>query len=149
MKIKNGKAKLEAGEIRIGNYFIKEEKEHMKVMDLNSIFSFRINKNIPVGIFLSQAVEEIRKGDESHKKGIANWVAVLWTTMATVPDLEFLEAVYLCAEDCMKRHPEAYGMKGGEATEEEQTKAEEEYKEMMDFEEELKKLPDDGDTQAR
>ena len=99
---------MEAGEIRIGNYFIKEEKEHMKVMDLNSIFSFRINKNIPVGIFLSQAVEEIRKGDESHKKGIANWVAVLWTTMATVPDLEFLEAVYLCAEDCMKRHPEAY-----------------------------------------
>ena len=148
MKIKNGKVKLEAGEIRLGNFFIKEEKEHLKVTDLNAVFSFRINKGIPVGLFLAQAVDAIRKGEKDHERGIGSWIAVLWSVLCTVPDKEFLETAYLATEDCMKRHPEAYGMKG-DASEEEQEKAEGEVREMMDFEEEVKNIRDDGSAEAR
>lgn len=147
MKLSRSGPKLEKGEIRIGNFFIKEESEHIKVTDLNAVFSFRVRKGIPVGMFIKQSVDAIRKGDEGYEKGTGNYLAVLWALMSTIPDMEFLETAYNACEDCMKRHPEAYGLKKGEPTEEEQQEAEKEVKEMMEFEEELKKMPEDGNTQ--
>lgn len=147
MKLGKSGPKLEKGEIRIGNFFIKEETEHIKVTDLNAVFSLRVRKRIPAGIFIAQSVEAIRRGEDGHEKGMGNYLAVLWALMSTVPDMEFLETAYTACEDCMKRHPELYGLKKGEPTEEEQQEAEKEIKEMMDFEEELKKMPEDGDTQ--
>ena len=149
MKIKNGKAHLEKGEVRIGNFFVKEESEHVKVTDLNAVFSFRVRKAIPVGMFIYQSLEAIRKGEDGHTKGMGNYLAVLWALMSTVPDGEFLETAYLACEDCMKRHPEVYGLKAGEPTEEDEKKAEGEIKEMMQFEEEVKNLPEDEGSETR
>lgn len=149
MKIKNGKAHLEKGEVRIGNFFVKEESEHVKVTDLNAVFSFRVRKAIPVGMFIYQSLEAIRKGEDGHAKGMGNYLAVLWSLMSTVPDGEFLETAYHACEDCMKRHPEVYGLKAGEPTEEEQQKAESEVKEMMQFEEESERLKDNEGTETR
>lgn len=149
MKIKNNKPILEKGEVRIGNFFIKEEKEHVKVADLNAVFSFRARKDIPIGQFIFQTLEEVRKGEDGCRKGMANYLSVLWALMATIPDGEFLETTYLACEDCMKRHPEAYGMPKGEPTEDEQQEVEGEMKEMAQFEEEIKNKAEDGDNQAR
>lgn len=131
---KKGEPKLEKGEVRIGNFFIKDEPEHIKLTDLNFTFVVRIRKDIPAGMFFKQYVDESARGSENHQKGVGNIMAVLWSVLATVPDVEFLETVYYACEDCMKRHPEAYGMPKDDATEEQQREAEEEYKEMMDFE---------------
>lgn len=145
MKIKNGKAKLETGEVRFGNYFIKEEAEHMKVTDINAVMTFRVRKAVPVGAFLLQTVEAARGTDEDYSRGMENYLTVLFSSLCTIPDQQFLGEIYAAAEACMKRHPEAYGMpKEEEMTEEAQIAAEKEGKELLEFEEQLKNLPDDA-----
>ncbi len=142
---KNGEPKLEKGEIRTGNSFIKEEGEHIKLTDLNFTFVVRIRKNIPAGVFFQQYLTEAAGGSDSHMAGLGNIASVMWTVLATIPDVEFLETIYLAAQDCLKRHPEAYGMPKGEATEEQQQEAEQEYKEMMDFERQVKEYAGNED----
>ena len=143
MKTKNGKVMLEKGEVRTGNYFIKEESEHVKIADLNSVFTFRIKKEIPIGQFVLQGVAA-SKEDESSGRGLENWMAVLSSVLCTVPDLQFLEELFAAAESCIKRHPDAYGYPPEEEALDEaaQREAEEEARELMEFEKDLKNLPE-------
>ena len=144
MKIKNGKAKMEPGEVRFGNYFIKEEAEHMKVTDINAVMTFRVRKAVPVGAFILQTVEASKGSDEDFSRGMENYLTVLYATLCTIPDQQFLGEIYSAAEACMKRHTEAYGLPREEAmTEEAQCAAEKEGKELLEFEEQLKNLPDE------
>lgn len=140
MKIKNGKIKLEPGEKRIGNFVIKDEKEHMKLFDINQVFTHRARKDVPIGMFLEDAYKTL--DDEKVKNGLGNWIAVIFTAFSVVPDMKFLEEVYAASEACMKRQPEAYGMTP-DGTDAENDEAAKEVKEMMEFEQEVKNLPDD------
>lgn len=141
MRIKNGKIKLDPTERRVGNFIIKDEPEHVKVMDINQIFMHRASKRTPVGLFLKQSFDALSDGDVHN--GLRNWFAVLFTAFSVVPDPEWLTEVYNASEACIKRNPEAYGMPPGEGTEEENAQAEAGMKEMMDFENDLKNMPDD------
>ena len=141
MRIKNGKAKLDACERRIGNFIIRDENEHVKVSDLNQLFTHRASKRTPVGMFLKQCFDGL-VSNESTGKGLGNWLAVIFTAFSVVPDVEWLEAVMAASEACMKRHPEAYGYPA-DATEQEDAAAAQEVKEMMEFEEQVKQMGDD------
>lgn len=141
MRIKNGKIKLDPTERRVGNFIIKDEPEHVKVMDINQIFTHRASKRTSVGLFLKQSFDALSDWDVHN--GLRNWFAVLFTAFSTIPDMEFLESVMGACKACMERHPEAYGMPPGEGTEEENAQAEAGMKEMMDFENDLKNMPDD------
>lgn len=147
MKIKNDKLKLDPGERRLGNFIIKDEPHHVKVMDINQIFTHRADKRTPVGLFLSSCYEAMTS-DESTGKGLQNWMAVMFTAFSVVPDIEFLETVMKASTDCMERHPEAYGESKLDGTDEEHDAAAQEVKEMMQFEEEVKNLPDTPDSPA-
>ena len=144
MRIRNGKLKLDANEKRIGNFIIRDENEHVKASDLNQVFTHRADKRTPIGLFLKQCYDKLG-ADESTGKGLGNWLAVIFTAFSVVPDVEWLEAVMAASEACMKRHPEAYGYPAGEPTEQEDAAAAQEVKEMMEFEEQVKQMPDGDD----
>lgn len=140
MKTKNGRIKLDPGEKRIGNFIVKEEKEHMKVMDIGQVFTHRAGRRTPVGMFLKAAFDDLSDG-KTHA-GVGNWLAVMFAAFATVPDAEFLTDVYAASEACMRRHPEAYGMPKDAGTERENAEAEREMREMMEFERDVRDLAD-------
>lgn len=139
--LKNNKLRLDKCERRVGNFVIRNEENHVKVMDIGQIFTHRADKRTPVGQFLAQCYERLAS-DESTGRGLGNWLAVIFTAFSVVPDVQWLEEVMTASEACMKRHPDAYGMPAAPGTDEENAEAEAEMKEMMAFEEDLKKMPD-------
>lgn len=133
---KDGKLKLSKSEKRIGNFVIKKEEIHMKVFDINQIFTHRALRTTAVGKFLEQCYDGL--ADEKTSRGLSNYIAVLFSVFSTVPDLEFLETVYKASEDCMKRHPEIYGVPTGDVSDKEQEEIVEDEKSLLQFEDEVK-----------
>ena len=143
MKVnRKGLVKVEKGEIRIGNFFIKDEgsTEHYKVQDLNSVFVVRVWKRIPLGIWLTNILSMKEKGHETLKA----WISVVWSMLSVVPDQEFIEGIMKETKACLDRHPDWYGAKK-DATEEEHAKAVEQVEGMKEFEMEVKELADKAD----
>lgn len=137
---KDGNVKLEKGEIRVGNFFIRDEgeNEHIKVTDLNSCFSLRVLKRMPLGIWLEN-VMDIARTDEKGMDTLKTWIAVMWSVLAVVPDDEFVSVMIREAHNALHRHPDWYGYKASD-DEKENEEAAKEVKEMADFEQELKDL---------
>lgn len=146
MRVKNGKLKLDAGEKRVGNFVVKDEATHMKVMDINQVFTHRADKRTPIGQFLSQCFEVLGT-DESTGKGLGNWLAVVFTAFSAVPDVQFLEEVMKASTDCMERHPEAYGAPAEPVSDEEDQKIIEEERDLAQFVEDVKNMPDEAPSQ--
>lgn len=144
MRIKNGKVKLDPNEKRVGNFVIKDESEHVKVMDLGGVFTHRASKRTPVGLFLKGAFDDL--SDRQAHEGLANWFAVLFTLFSVVPDPEFLSAAFEAARSCIERHPEAYGEVASPGDDAENARVEDEMREMMQFEQEIKTLSDETDA---
>lgn len=138
---KDGKLKLSKNEKRIGNFVIKKEEFHMKVFDINQIFTHRALRTTAIGKFLEQCYDGL--ADEKTSRGLSNYIAVLFSVFSTVPDLEFLETVYKASEGCMKRHPEVYGVPSAEVSEKGQEEIIEDEKALHEFEEEVKVIPEE------
>lgn len=107
MKTKNGKIKLEKGDIRVGNFVLSIEDQHIKVQDLNKFFTLRINKRMPIGILLDSL---IKRGDEG-RDSIKTYIAVLWSVLSVAPDNEYMQDLIKAAQDGLARHPDWYGKK--------------------------------------
>ena len=131
---KDGKVKLEKNEVRVGNFFIKMEKGHVKVQDISSLASFRISRSVAAGMWLCAMVEK-KAEDTLHI-----YAASLFSALLTVPDDEFVGRLSEAVGDAMKRHPEWYGVKREELSDEEQAKVVEEEKEKAEFVEQVRSL---------
>ena len=143
---KTGKVKLEPDEIRVGNFFVKREESHMKVQDLNGVFSFRANRRMPIGIWLENLWDAART-DEGAVNTLKTYIATMWSVYSVVPDNDYVKDALEMAHAALERHPEWYGIKK-DATPEEDAEAIKEVQEMKQFEEEVRNLPD-GDVQGR
>lgn len=145
MKVtKNGNIKLEKGEVRIGNFFVRDEgeNEHIRLTDLNSCFTIRVSKKMPLGIWLDNI---LGMGDAGHES-IRTYIAVMWSLLSVAPDQDFVKDVLNVSEMALRRHPEWYGyqMDDDDAANED---AAQEVKELKEFEEEIKNLPDEVPAQ--
>ena len=141
---KQGKIRLEKGEVRIGNFFIRDEgeNEHIRLTDLNSCFTLRVWKRMPIGIWLDNM---LKNGDDG-KESLKTYIAMMWSSMAVAPDNEFVADMLKCAESALKRHPDWYGSKG-DATPDDDKEAQEEVEGMMALENEVKeKYAGDGNA---
>ena len=107
---KNGKIKLEKGDIRVGNFVLSVESQHIKVQDLNKFFTLRINKRMPVGIWLDNMVNMAR-ADENAVNSLKTYIAVLWSVLSVVPDNEYMQDLIKAAQSGLARHPDWYGKK--------------------------------------
>lgn len=104
---KNGKIKLEKGDIRIGNFVLSVEEQHIKVQDLNKFFTLRFHKRMPVGIWLDSL---IKRGD-AGKDSLKTYIAVLWSVLSVAPDNEYMQDLIKAAQAGLARHPDWYGKK--------------------------------------
>lgn len=140
MKVtKNGNVKLEKGEVRIGNFFVRDEgeNEHIRLTDLNSCFTIRVDKKMPLGIWLDNILKMGERGHESIK----TFIAVMWSLLSVAPDQEFVEDVLGVSDRALRRHPDWYGYNPDESDEANDAAAQE-VREMKEFEEDLKNIPD-------
>jgi hypothetical protein len=146
MKVsKEGKVKLEKGEMRLGNFFIKEESEgqYIRVIDLNSCFSLRMATRMPLGIWFQNIIEMGEKGHET----IHTWASTMYALLSVAPDQDFVKALVDAVDANIRRHPDWYGGLV-ESSEEEDAKAVEELKAIQEFEEDVKKVEDEVRPEA-
>lgn len=142
MKVtKEGNVKLEKGEVRVGNFFFRDEgeNEHIRVTDLNSCFTIRVLKRMPLGIWLDNMMD-LSRTDVKGGDTLKTWAAVMWSLLAVVPDDQFVKELIKSTEDALNRHPDWYGY-DKDADDDE---AIQDVKEMKEFEEEIRNLEADG-----
>lgn len=106
---KNLKVKPKKGEIRIGNFVLSIEEQHVKVQDLNKFFTLRVNRRMPVGVWLCGL---IRRGD-AGRDSVKTYAAVLWSVLSVVPDDDYMRDLIRAAQEGLSRHPGWYGKKEG------------------------------------
>ena len=143
MKTKNGKVKLEKGEIRVDNFFFKREAEHIKVQDINTTVSFRISRRVAVGMWLDAMIDQGKEGEPS----LGLYAAMTFAMLLTVPDDEYVNDVFGANDRAVKRHPDFYGVRTGEVSDEDDAQIVEEEREKAEFVEEMKQMSEgkDGD----
>lgn len=146
MKVnRKGEPVVEKGEVRIGNYFIKDEAPgdwwgHIKIQDLNSAFVHRVWKRLPIGIWLTNMLS---RGEEAHGS-IKTYVAVMWSLFSVVPDEELMLTLLDATKDALSRHPDWYGAEKEPVSDEEDGKIVEGEREKAEFIEQVKDLDKEG-----
>jgi len=138
---KKGNVKLEADEVRVGNFFVKREDEHIKIQDINAIFSHRVNRRMPIGVWLENMWERAHHGGDGDRDAATRtlhaYIATMWSFFSVAPDDEFVNDALSVSRAALERHPEWYGVKR-DATPEEDAEAAKEVREMKEFEEEVR-----------
>ena len=135
---RKARLKLERGEIRLGNFFLKDENDHYRLQDINTVFSHRIWKHIPAGMWIYNM---LHLPDRQGHKSLQTYIAAMWSLFSVVPDDEFMADVIRIAKEALERHPDWYGVKK-DATAEDDAKAVEEMKVMAEVEEAVKNIKD-------
>ena len=136
---KTGRVRLEENEVRVGNFFVMREADHMKICDLNTVFLHRVSRSMPVGIWLENIWARANNGEEASLNTLKTYIATLWSAFSVAPDDEYISDLLNASRAALERHPDWYGVKA-DATDEEDVEAVKEVKEMKEFEEDVKKL---------
>ena len=142
MKVnKKGEAKCEHGEIRVGNFFVKDEgvgdwNAHIKITDLSGSISHRVWKRMPIGIWLTNLLE---RKDEEALGSLKTYIGFMWSAFAVVPDNEYVQSVMDATKANFERHPDWYGAKRKE-DEKADADALQSVRDMKEFEEDIKEV---------
>ena len=102
---KDGNLKLSKNERQIGNFIYKDEAEHIKISDINSMITHRVSKHLNIGRMLEMAFKE-RKDVY-----LGNYAAMLWNFSNIVTDEQFFMDMDRVCVTCVNRHKEFYGIK--------------------------------------
>lgn len=143
MKVtKEGKIKLADNDVRVGNFVASLGEKTIRLTDINENIRVAFSRKTLNGAYLEQAFEDEKFHPALHLE------AVTANFFLSVPkDAECLKKIMDALNENMERHPEVFGKQEG--TDEEHEAAAREVREMMEFEQEIKNLPDDGDTETR
>lgn len=140
MKVsKEGKVVITKADHRVGNFVWSNYSEYVAFSDINRTIQTKVSKRTLVGQMLENAIRE--KSDNF----LHNYGGILYYLNGVVPDQQFIEEVFKSTQDCLERHPELYGK--ADVTDEEDAKIIQEEKELKEFEEEVRNLPEEeGDA---
>lgn len=137
-KLQNGEVRLAKNERRIGNFFVKDEAEHIKLSDLGGVFSHRVSKKMPVGIWLKNVFDMGKEGAST----LQTYIATIWSAFSVAPDDEYVSDLLSATEHALSRHPDWYGVN----LEPEEGKSDadviEEERELQEFVDKVKEMPD-------
>ena len=139
MKVsKKGRLKIERRDYRQGNFVFTKEESHIKVQDINSTVSFRINTNVVAGRMLGIMIDNAKDGDKNSSQYLENYVVMMYNLLCSVHDVELMQAVMDATIACINRHKEVYGIKE-DISKEEDDGILEDVKGVAEAEEELRK----------
>ena len=137
MKVsKEGKVTVTKADHRVGNFVWSNYADYVAFTDINRTIQTKVSKRTLVGQMLENAIRE--KSDNF----LHNYAGVIYYLNGVVPDQEFIVEAFKAAQDCLERHPELYG-KADVTDEEEDAKIVQEEKELREFEDEVKNLPEE------
>lgn len=108
----DGRVKLEENEVRVGDFFVKRERFHLKITDLNGVFSFRAYCKTAVGMWLDKMWERVAiRDDSSARSTLHTYIATMWSFHSVAPDDEYIKDALVATQGALDRHPEWYGVK--------------------------------------
>lgn len=107
-------------DLRIGNFFIHEEGNAVKIYDLNDIASHRISLDTPRGQLIKMLADACREGDKGSEAFLHNYIAVAYNFLCVIPDDEFNKDVVNACSACLERHKDIYNMKEDISAEEDE-----------------------------
>lgn len=105
----DGRVKLEVDEVRVGDFFVKRERLHLKITDLNGVFTFRADARSAAGAWLNKMWERALMNDASAKATLHTYAATMWSFHSVVPDDQYMMGALKVTQEAIDRHPEWYG----------------------------------------
>lgn len=135
---KDGKLKLSKDERQVGNFIVKNEKEHFKISDINSLMTHRVSKALPLGRFLEEAWKR------KENTFLEHYSALVWNFSNTVADEQFFLDISKSCNDCIMRHHELYNID----VDIDAAKDKEILEEERDVHEEIEMLKEEGANEA-
>lgn len=147
MKInkKTGKVRIESNEVRVGNFFVKREENHIKITDLNGVFFHSVHRRMPIGIWLENIWARACNAEEAAINTLKTYIAAMWSLFSVAPDDEYISDVINISKSALERHPDWYGIKNN-ATEAEDAEAVKSVEEMKEFEKDMETLAKKADA---
>ena len=139
-RLASGELRLAGNERRIGNFIIKNADDYIQMYDLGSVFCVKVKKTMPIGVWLHNVWKQGEKGNDTIK----TYIATMWSVLAVAPDNDFIQNLLDVTKDCLERHPDWYGM--DKVSDEEDAKIIQEEKELNEFIEKVKEIPDDAEV---
>lgn len=100
---RKGKIRLQHGDYRIGNFIFHEENEHIKVMDIAGIVSWRISTDTSIGMLVKEALKQKSDG------WLKSYAASIFSQLCVVPDVPFFVKHAELVNAQTAAHPEYYG----------------------------------------
>ena len=102
------RVKLGPNDVRVGNFIYHDEKDHIKIVDINDTVSHRISKFIAKGQVIVAAMVS---AEDAQKRFLENYAVVTFNLLSCVPDQQLFMEVNASSVNCINRHPEIYGIK--------------------------------------
>lgn len=137
MKItKDGKLKLARNDIQLGNFVATLGETAVRLSDISQMVRITISRRTTNGQYL-----ELCFNEEQYRTGLEHEARLAFYLFAVAKDAECMSDILKALDACVARHPDVYGKQDG--TDEEHEEATREVREMTEFGEEVKNLPDD------
>ena len=132
--------KLAKNDIRVGNFVVSVGEKSIRMTDISELTRSAVSKDTVNGAYLAMAAKE-GNHDRLHLEA-----AITNHFLCVAKDEQCMKEIVESLNACALRHPDIYGKVDG--TDAEHEAAATEVREMREFEEELKNLPD-GDNKER
>ena len=114
MKInEKGEVVLSSNEWKVGNFVIKNEENHIKIVTANApaklpLWSIRFRKDMTISSYIILCAEHL--SDEKFATRLHNWLAVIFNATCIIPDLEevFLEEIIAASDKALEKNKHLY-----------------------------------------
>lgn len=100
---RKGKIKLERGDYRAGNFIFHIEGNHVKVMSISGMASWRISLDSSVGMLVAEGIKE------KQDRWLGIYAASVFSHLLVVPDSDFFVKHAELVNAQTAEHPEFYG----------------------------------------
>jgi len=86
MKIKNGKVKLEPGDVRVGNFVYSQIGDRVMLSDISGVFTMGLDKDMTfAGQMLFKIYGMAKAGDKGSLHYLATYAAIMMNVCSVVP----------------------------------------------------------------
>ncbi len=100
---RKGRIVLQRGDYRVGNFIFHLEPNHIKVMTVSGIVSWRVSLDTSVGMLVAQGVKE------KKDTWLGLYASMNFSQLCLVPDQNFFKKHSVLVNKQVEGHPEFYG----------------------------------------
>lgn len=144
MKINDkGEVVLSKNEWRIGNFVIKDEENHVKIVTANApaklpLWSIRYRKDAAISAFILLCAEHLH--NKNYADRLHNWLSVMYNATSIIPDIEenLLVEINTACDKCFAKTKHFYGVQ--DLTDEEDAKILAEEREKVELKEDIENI---------